>query len=237
MDLLEMMGRGGPLMWPILACSILGVYAVIDRFLVLRRARMDAGQFTLKLKSIYRHGDTKAVIAYCGQKDAPIVNIVRRGVLKYDKGDAKIREAIENAGRDEVFHLERRLSLLASIGAVAPMLGFLGTVTGLIAAFQSIESQSGIAPPASMTAGVWEALITTAFGLVVGIAAIMFYNYFVTRIQRLVHDMDVTSSELLDLLEQGPAGSAARVIEDAGIMPLPRPAVHHEQDFFRRKES
>ena len=237
MNLYEMMLRGGTLMWPILACSVVGLYVVIDRFLVLRRARMDAGQFILKLKSIYRHGDTNAVLAYCSQKDAPIANIVRRGVLKHGEGDVKIREAVENAGREEVFHLERRLPILASIGGVAPMLGFLGTVTGMISAFQVIENQSGIVNPASLASGIWEALLTTAFGLFVGIPALVLYNYFVTRVRRLVHDMEVTSNEFLDMLDQGPAGSAAQPVDEAATAPLPRPAVQPEQDFFRRKES
>lgn len=235
MNLLDMMWRGGIMMWPILLCSVIAVYVVIERLFALRRAQMDAGQFLLKLKSIYRHGDTNAVLSYCSQKDAPIANIVRRGILKHGQGDAKVREAVENAGREEVFHLERGLSMLASIGGVAPMLGFLGTVTGMIAAFQVIEQASGIVNPTSLAAGIWEALLTTAFGLIVGIPALVAYNYFVSRVRRLVQDMEVTSNEFLDMVEQGTMPAAN------GDEPAPaaatRSTVQPEEEFFRRKGS
>jgi biopolymer transport protein ExbB len=223
------------MMWPILLCSVVGVYVVIERLLVLRRAQMDAGQFLLKLKSIYHHGDTNAVLSYCSQKDAPIANIVRRGILKHGQGDAKVREAVENAGREEVFHLERGLSILASIGGVAPMLGFLGTVTGMIGAFQVIEQASGIVNPTALASGIWEALLTTAFGLIVGISALVTYNYFVSRVRRLVQDMEVTSNEFLDMVEQGTVSSGN------GDEPAPsaatRSTAQPEEEFFRRKGS
>lgn len=235
MNLLEMMTRGGLIMWPILLCSIVAAYVVIERLLVLRRARMDAGQFMLKLKSIYHHGDTSAVLSYCSQKDAPIANIVRRGILKHGQSEAKVREAVENAGREEVFHLERHLSMLASVGGVAPMLGFLGTVTGMIAAFQVIEQQSGIVNPSALASGIWEALLTTAFGLIVGIPALVLYNYFVSRVRRLVQDMEVTTNEFLDMLEQGtlPPGNG----DEAAPAVITRTPVKPEDEFFRRKES
>ncbi len=236
MNLMDMLMRGGVIMWPILLCSVVGAYVVIERLLVLRRARMDAGQFMLKLKSIYRHGDTTAVLTYCSQKDAPIANIVRKGVLKHGQGEAKVREAVENAGREEVYHLERRLPILASIGGVAPMLGFLGTVTGMIAAFQVIEQQSGVVSPQALASGIWEALLTTAFGLIVGIPALVIYNYFVSRIHRLVHDMEVTSNEFLDMLDVGalPPGNN----NDEPVLPaVARAVTPPEDEFFRRKGS
>jgi biopolymer transport protein ExbB len=235
MNLMDMMWRGGLVMWPILLCSVVGVYVVVERLFVLRRAQMDAGQFLLKLKSIYRHGDTNAVLSYCSQKDAPIANIVRRGILKHGQGDAKVREAVENAGREEVFHLERGLSILASVGGVAPMLGFLGTVTGMIAAFQVIEQANGIVNPASLAGGIWEALLTTAFGLIVGIPALVLYNHFVSRVRRLVQDMEVTSNEFLDMVEQGtlPPGNG----DESAPAAATRSTAPPEEEFFRRKGS
>ncbi len=227
--------RGGVLMWPILLCSVIAAFVVIERLLVLRRARMDAGQFMLKLKSIYRHGDTTGVLSYCSQKDAPIANIVRRGVLKHGQGEVKVREAVENAGREEVFHLERRLPILASIGGVAPMLGFLGTVTGMIAAFQVIEQQSGVVNPGALAGGIWEALLTTAFGLTVGIPALVVYNYFVTRIRRLVNDMEVTSNEFLEMLDLETPLPAP--IDDPMPPVVTRAVAPPEEEFFRRKGS
>jgi biopolymer transport protein ExbB len=237
MSLYDMMLRGGVLMWPILLCSVLGAYVVIERFLVLRRARLDAGQFLLKLKSIYRHGDINAVLTYCSQKDAPIANIVRRGVLKHGEDEAKVREAVENAGREEVFHLEKRLAILASISGIAPMLGFLGTVTGMIGAFQAIEQHSGIVGPTVLAGGIWEALLTTAFGLIIGIPALLFYNYFVTRVLQLVHEMEMTTNEFLDMVEEGQGAPLAGIAGGDGGTPksTTKPVVA-EEEYFRRKE-
>jgi biopolymer transport protein ExbB len=233
MNLLDMMFKGGVVMWPILACSLIAVYVVIERFLVLRRAQLDVGEFMRKLKSLFRKGDFAGVSAFCAQKDAPIANIIRRGIEKHELGQEKIKEAIENAGREEVYHLEKRLSLLATMAGVAPMLGFLGTVTGMIAAFHAVEVHSGVVSPGDLAGGVWEALLTTAFGLIVGIPTLAFYNYFVTRVQKFVYEMEVTSTEFIDMLEGF-----------SGVRPALKPdlaegvasAVGAEEDeYFRRK--
>jgi biopolymer transport protein ExbB len=231
MNLLDMMFRGGVIMWPILACSIIGVYVVIERYLVLRRARLDVGEFMRKLRSLFHRGEFAAVLTYCEEKNAPIANIIRRGILKHDQGPEKVREAIENAGREEIYGLEKRLSLLATVAGIAPMLGFLGTVTGMIAAFHAVEVHAGVVSPGDLAGGIWEALLTTAFGLIVGIPALMIYNYFVTRVQKFVHEMETTSTEFIDMLEGWDAKMAAQKHA------TPRAAVSAEDDeFFRRKK-
>lgn len=228
MNLLEMFTKGGIIMYPILLCSIIALFVTIERFLVLRKARLDVGDFMLKVKSIFQRGDTGAVLGFCAQKDAPIAAILRRGILKLDQGDEKVREAIESAGREEVYHLERRLPLLASIGGIAPMLGFLGTVTGMVAAFQSVQSLGGNATPADLAGGIWEALLTTVFGLIVGIPSMAAYNWFVTAVGRFVHEMEVTTTEFLDLLDRHAGAPAPR-------REAPAPAGRSDDDdaFFR----
>jgi biopolymer transport protein ExbB len=232
MNLLDMMFKGGVIMWLILGCSLIAVYVVIERYLVLRRARVDVREFMRKLRSLFHRGEFSAVLTYCEEKNAPVANIIRMGLLKHGDAPEKIREAIENAGRDEVFHLEKRLALLASVAGIAPMLGFLGTVTGMIAAFHAVEVAGGVVSPGDLAGGVWEALLTTAFGLIVGIPALLMYNYFVTRVQQFVHEMEVTSTEFIDMLEglerkaqvrpeNTPRGATAKPIE--------------EDEYFRRK--
>ena len=233
MNLLEMFFKGGVIMYPILVCSVIAVYVAIERTLVLRRSQLDVGQFLMKVKSIFQRGDVAAVLTFCSQKDAPIANIIRKGILKHDQGDQKVREAIEDAGRAEVYHLEKRLSWLATIAGIAPMLGFLGTVTGMVSAFQSIETLGGVVNPSDLAGGIWEALVTTVFGLVVGIPASAAYNYFVTRVARFVHEMEVTTSEFLDLLERSnPTAMPVSVAEDlsnAGDVVL------DDDQYFRKK--
>ncbi len=233
MNLLDMMFKGGVIMWPILACSLIGAYVVIERYLVLRKARVDVSEFMRKLRSLFHRGEIAAVLTYCEEKNAPVANIIRRGLLKHGEGPEKVREAIENAGREEVFHLEKRLALLASVAGIAPMLGFLGTVTGMIAAFHAVEIAGGVVSPGDLAGGVWEALLTTAFGLIVGIPALMIYNYFVTRVQKFVHEMEMTSTEFIDMLEGLARRSESRqnapaAVPEAGPVP-------EEDEFFRRK--
>ncbi len=233
MNLLDMMFKGGVIMWPILGCSLIGAYVVIERYLVLRKARVDVSEFMRKLRSLFHRGEVAAVLTYCEEKDAPVANIIRKGLLKHGEGPEKVREAIENAGRDEVYDLEKRLPLLASVAGVAPMLGFLGTVTGMIAAFHAVEVAGGVVSPGDLAGGVWEALLTTAFGLIVGIPALFIYNYFATRVQQFVHEMEVTSTEFIDMLEGLGQKTPARP-ENAPRQPAARP-VPEEDEFFRRK--
>jgi biopolymer transport protein ExbB len=220
-------------MWPILLCFLLTLYVALERWTVLRRRRFDSGQFLPKLKSLYRHGDITAVLSYCSQKDAAIANIVRRGVLKRGLGVASIREAVETAARDEQFRLERHLAFLASMSGIAPMLGFFGSIVGLIAAFQSIERAGGLALPADLAAGIWQALLTTAFGLIVGIFALITYNGCTSRIRRLVHEMESASNEFLDLLDEPSAEYNGDNGKELEMVMRSRLA---EQDPFQRKE-
>jgi biopolymer transport protein ExbB len=209
------------------------VYIAIERYLVLRKAQLDVGQFMMKVKSIFHQGDVSAVLAFCSQKDAPIANIIRRGILKHDQGDEKVREAVEDAGREEVYHLEKRLPVLASMAGIAPMLGFLGTVVGMIGAFQQIESLAGNVNPGDLAGGIWVALLTTAFGLAVGIPAYAVYNYFVSRVARFVHEMEVTTTEFLDLLQRREEKGAP--LQAQGDPNPSRSLVFEDDEYFRKK--
>lgn len=234
MNFLDLFARGGIVMGLILVCSVAALAIAVERYLALRKARLDVGQFMMKVKSIYHQGNLAGVLTFCSQKDAPIANIIRRGIIKYDQGDEKVRQAVEDAGRHEVYHLEKRLPVLASIAGVAPMLGFLGTVTGMIGAFQKIESLAGNVNPGDLAGGIWEALLTTAFGLIVGIPAYAAYNYFVTRVARFVHEMEVTTTEFLDIL-------APQRTRDAAVPPAQEQAqgsgsLVFDDEYFRKKE-
>ncbi|MEK6649352.1 MAG: MotA/TolQ/ExbB proton channel family protein [Bacteroidota bacterium] len=203
MSLLDLFLRGGVVMWPILLTSVIGAVVIIERWLVLRRAHIDAGQFLLKLRSVLQRGDIMAAVNFCSKTEAPLSNILKRGLTMYPDGHERVREAIENAGKQEAFKLEERLGMLANVAGIAPLLGFLGTVTGMIGTFQTIQSLGGTASPADLAGGIWEALLTTAFGLIVGIPAYGFYNYFVSRVSRFVFEMESGSEEFLDLVRSG----------------------------------
>lgn len=189
-------------MLPIFLSSIVAVAIIIDRYLVLRRASMNVPAFLLKIRSLIKNRDIDGAMNYCVEEKSPAANIVRKGLKKINLGHERVKEAIEAAGRQEVSRLEKGLSILATISGVAPLLGFLGTVTGMISAFMRIETLQGSANPSDLAGGIWEALITTAFGLAVGIIALTFYNMLISSISKLVLDMEVVSNDVIDIIEE-----------------------------------
>lgn len=229
MNLLDLFLKGGIFMYPILFCSLLAVVIVVERLLVLRKSAVDAGQFMLKLRSVLQRGNIMEAINFCSRSEAPLAHILKKGLTKFPEGHDRVREAIENAGKEETFKLEHRLGILASVAGIAPLLGFLGTVTGMIAAFRVIEQLSGAVNPSDLAGGIWEALITTAFGLIVGIFAYGFYNYFVNRVGRFVFEMESGSEEFLDLMVSG------KLEGEAENEPVRRKSGGGTEEYFQRK--
>lgn len=201
MNLIELYLQGGIIMWPILLCSVIGLAIVIDRFLVIRKAKINVPAFMVRLRSFIKNKDIGGAIAFCMQEKSPIANMVRKGLKKFGLGHERVKEAIENGGRQEVNKLEKGLSVLATIAGVAPLIGFLGTVTGMIQAFMTIEDLAGAANPSDLAGGIWEALTTTAFGLIVGIPALAFYNYFLSAVKRFVSDMETVANDVVDTIQ------------------------------------
>ncbi|MCX7984032.1 MAG: MotA/TolQ/ExbB proton channel family protein [Bacteroidetes bacterium] len=203
MSAFELFVRGGVLMWFILGCSMIALAVIIERWWVLRKAQVDPQRFLLQLKVVLQRGDIHDGIDFCSKTKAPIANILKHGLIKYPEGPERVREAIENAGKEEAYYLEERLGILANIAGIAPLLGFLGTVTGMIGAFRTIEVLGGTATPANLAGGIWEALLTTAFGLIVGIPTLGFYNYFVSKVNRVIFELESASEDFLDMVRSG----------------------------------
>ncbi|MGB5850644.1 MAG: MotA/TolQ/ExbB proton channel family protein [Ignavibacteriaceae bacterium] len=201
MNFFEIFLKGGYVMWLILACSVLGLGVVIDRFLVLRKAKINVPAFMVRLRGLIKKKDISRAVSVCMEEKSPIANIVRKGLKKYKYGHDRVKDAIENAGKQEISILEKGLSILATVAGIAPLLGFLGTVTGMITAFMTIEDLAGSANPSDLAGGIWEALITTAFGLIVGIFALAFYNYFLSSVKRLVGDMETVANDVVDTIQ------------------------------------
>ncbi|NLT51726.1 MAG: MotA/TolQ/ExbB proton channel family protein [Ignavibacteria bacterium] len=212
MSYLEMFLKGGYMMWPILLCSIIGIGIIIDRLIAVRKAKLNVPAFMVKIRGYLKRGDVQGAIGYCLEDKSSASNIIRKGLKKYRLGHERVKEAIENAGKLEIGKLEKGLSMLATISGVAPLIGFLGTVTGMIQAFVQIEDLQGSASPSDLAAGIWEALITTAFGLAVGIIAYTFYNYLVSKISKVVIDMEVISNDVVDIIEE--ATGAGRDVQE-----------------------
>jgi biopolymer transport protein ExbB len=201
MDLFSIFLKGGVIMFIILALSIVALGVIIDRYIVLRRTKINVPAFMVRMRGMIKKKDISGAISYCMEEKSPIANIIRKGLKKYRLGHERVKEAIENAGTQEISKLERGLPILASISGIAPLLGFLGTVTGMITAFMTIEDLQGAANPSDLAGGIWEALITTAFGLIVGIPALAFYNYFITKVKKTVNDMEAVANDVIDVVQ------------------------------------
>lgn len=202
MDMIVWFDRGGWVMWPILVCSVAAVAIVIERVLVFRAAQPPGGQFQLRLRKVLEGRDVRLAQELCIQEKSPVGRIVGAGLEKVHHGPMRVRQAMEDEGREEFTKLERHLGILASISGIAPMLGFLGTVIGLLVAFQSVAAAVGQPSPSDLADGIWQALITTVFGLVVGIPSAGAYNYLVNRIHAITASYERIARDSLDAIEE-----------------------------------
>jgi biopolymer transport protein ExbB len=193
---LQWFARGGPVMYPILGCSIIGLAVFLERLAFLRRKHLLPPRFVRGLRHAWQRGEFDAAWRLCQQQDVPLARILRAGLLKVKAGPQEMERAIEASGSHEAGVLEANLRFLGAISNIAPMLGFLGTVTGLITAFNVIAVQ-GTGDPKLMADGVSEALITTEFGLFVGIPALGAYHYLRGKVDRLLHEMEAITIDLL----------------------------------------
>lgn len=197
------MQKGGPVMWVIALCSVVAFAVVIERFWQLRKARIDTGRFMNEVSNLLKRNRVMEAIDMCNQTPGPISQVMKAGILKHDRSRPEIREAIEDAAVGEVPLLERNLSVLATVAHIAPLLGLLGTVVGMVRAFQVIEQKATALQPVNprdLAGGIWEALLTTVFGLCVAIPTYVAYNYLVNRVNGFILDMEKSATDLVNLL-------------------------------------
>jgi biopolymer transport protein ExbB len=202
MALLSLILQGGYMMIPIFILSVVAVYIYVERHRTISRAAKMPSGFMENIKRMVADGDLSGAKVLCQQSDTPIGRMIGKGLSRIGIPLKNIEVSIENVGRIEIYNLEKNLSLLATISGAAPMIGFLGTVTGMIRAFISIAQEEGAVSPKLLSAGIYEAMLTTAAGLFVGIIAYLGYNYLVTRVQKIVHNMEFTSIDFIDLLQE-----------------------------------
>ena len=200
MQIFNVIMKGGILMIPIGLCSIVALAIIIERFFSLRRASIDTREFMDTMRQVLRQNRIQDAVEICDEVDAPMARIMRAGILKYNRTKEAIREAIEDAGHLEIPRLERYLSAMATCANIAPLLGLLGTVAGMIKAFAQIQALEGQVSPSDLAEGIGNALVTTAAGLTVAIPTLVAYNYFVTRVENMILEMEISSSELIELL-------------------------------------
>lgn len=196
---------GGPIMWPILISSIWALAIIIEKLWHLRHIRVDAPTFLKGILEKVKQHKIEEAVSHCDAASHPIGQLLKAGILKTGHARQEIKEAIEDASLYEVPVLERNLSALATIAHIAPLLGLLGTVTGMVRCFQTIQLKAGAMHPVSpgdLAGGIWEALLTTVFGLMVAIPAFIAYNFLVSRVNGIILEMERAAVELVNLLTE-----------------------------------
>ncbi len=199
----EFIIKGGPIMGLIILCSITAFAVFIERMWCLRSAKIDTRKFMQEISAKVKNNKVMEALDMCNVTRGPIARMLKAGIMKYDRPRQDIKEAIEDAGIHEVPLLEKNLGVLATIAHITPLLGLLGTVVGMLKAFQVIEEKAmSMVPvnPGDLAGGIWEALITTVAGLSVAIPTYVVYNYLVSRTDNFVLDMEKSATELVNVL-------------------------------------
>jgi len=202
---LDLIFQGGPLSIVIVGflviLSFIAVYIFLERYLTIKKAgQIDQG-FMNNIRANVQAGNIHGAKALCQTTDSAVARMIEKGLMRIGKPLRDIDTAIENVGNLEVFRLEKNLSTLATIAGAAPMIGFFGTVTGMILAFREMATQQNVTPDV-LAGGIYQALLTTAAGLLIGIMAFVFYNVLVANVEKVVFQMERTTVEFMDLLQE-----------------------------------
>lgn len=196
MSIIEVFKAGGPVMYPLLLCSLLVVAIILERAINLRSSKVLSPTTVERVSGLVEGGRTDRAVEVCRENAGLFSSIMLAGLEIADRGETVAKEAVEDAGRHETARLTRYLTALGTVAAVAPLLGLFGTVTGMITVF-SIIAQSGVGRAAELSGGISQALITTAFGLLVAIPALVGYNYFQAKVDSMVTDLERESLRVI----------------------------------------
>ena len=203
MDLLMTGGIAGQIIIGVLFILLfVAVYIYFERLFAIKAASKMDGNFMNQIRDHVAKGNIQAAKMLCAQNNTPVSHLTEKGISRIGSPLEDINTAIENAGRLEVYKLEKNVSVLATIAGAAPMIGFLGTVIGMVLAFHALASSSGQAEMGTLAEGIYTAMTTTVAGLIVGIIAYMGYNHLVVRTDKVVHQMEATAVDFLDMLNE-----------------------------------
>ena len=203
-SLWSMFNMGGPLMWVLLALSILAIYLIGRKWWMIKNASKIDPHFMQDIRDYMNEGKTKSAITLCRKYDNPVARMVETGIHRMGRPMSDIQNAIENCGNVEVARLEKGLPLLASIAGGAPMIGFLGTVLGMVKAFFNMSKAGNNIDITLLSDGIYTAMLTTVGGLIVGIIAYFGYNWLTSQISDLVYKMESSTMEFIDIVLNEP---------------------------------
>lgn len=200
LNLIELALKGGWIMVPLALLSVLSVYIFIERWVVIRKAGVEDDTFMQKIKDHILSGKLDSAIKLCQNSNTPSSRMIEKGISRLGRPMNDVQVAIENVGNLEIAKLEKGFPLLATVAAGAPMIGFLGTVSGMIQAFFDMANAGNNADISLLSGGIYEALVTTVAGLIVGIVTLFAYNYLVASVDGVVNKMEAKTMEFMDLL-------------------------------------
>jgi biopolymer transport protein ExbB len=202
MNAFELALKGGWLMIVLLILLLMTIYVLIERTLVINKAAKEDNSFMNRIKDYIHDGKIDAAQALCRNTDTPSARMVEKGISRLGRPTADVMSAIENQGNIEISKLEKGLPVLATSASGAPMVGFLGTVTGMVKAFMDMASAGANVDVNILSTGIYEALVTTVGGLIVGIIGLFAYNYLATRIKGIVNKLEMRIMEFMDILNE-----------------------------------
>lgn len=202
MSILDMCLQGGWLMIPLLLLSIVSIYILVERALVIRNASRQDSSFMHRIRDYIHSGQLDSARNLCRKTGTPYARLIEKGISRIGRPMNDVLVAIENTGNIEVSRLEKGLPWLATTAAGAPMLGFLGTVIGMVQAFYDIASSGQTSSISTFADGIYTALVTTVAGLIVGVIALFAYNYLVARINKVMTELEAKTMEFMDLLNE-----------------------------------
>ncbi|MCK9343656.1 MAG: MotA/TolQ/ExbB proton channel family protein [Massilibacteroides sp.] len=202
MNILDLALKGGWIVLIIFLISILALFIFVKRLLIIRQARKIDESFMNRIKDYIHEGKVDSALNLCHRTDSPAARMVEKGITRLGRPMSDVMVAIENVGNLEVAELEKGFPVIATVAAGAPMLGFLGTVTGMVRAFFDMANAGTNVDVSLLSGGIYEALISTVAGLIVGIITLFAYNYLVSQVDEVVNKMQATTMEFLDLLNE-----------------------------------
>ncbi len=196
----ELMVKGGWIMWPILACSVVAAILFFERVFHLHRAQIKQDDFLNGIYTIVNRGNMAEAVSICDQTPGPVAHMVRTALLHSDEGAEELKQTIGKAGLAEVPRLEKNLGGLLTIAQVVPLLGLMGTVLGLINVFMAMEQNAPLAEIGDLSAGIWQALLTTAVGICVSIPSFAGYNFLLSRVEAITLNMEYAAEDIYRFL-------------------------------------
>ena len=201
-NIIDLAMKGGWIMGVLLVLSLVAIYFFIQRLLVIRQAGRNDETFMNRIRDYIYEGKIDQALNLCRTTPTPAARMIEKGILRLGRPTADVLAAIENAGNIEISKLERGFPVIATTAAGAPMLGFLGTVTGMVRAFYDMANAGTNVDVTLLSGGIYEALVTTVGGLVVGLIALFAYNYLVARVENVVNKLEASTMEFMDLLNE-----------------------------------